>query len=204
MGKDNCKTRPETFMFGDWVRLIFENWRYVPFSSQRITTKPSYWSLSNWQGDDSGIKQQQWHMRQQRNAIRDPLRQHLLHVGKIYKALRLFDLRYQDAQLHPISTQQFSVTEQKMHLCYERKCENSMFYFINMHDQRKIYQWIRWALLHTWNMSESSTWVVLSKLWLNWKRPWFRRHYNLVASDISANTTVPGHCCYDHFYTPSH
>ena len=29
MGKDNCKTRPETFMFGDWVRLILENWRYV-------------------------------------------------------------------------------------------------------------------------------------------------------------------------------
>ena len=29
MGKDNCKTRPETFMFGDWVRLILENWRYM-------------------------------------------------------------------------------------------------------------------------------------------------------------------------------
>ena len=29
LGKDNCKTRRETFMFGDWVRLILENWRYI-------------------------------------------------------------------------------------------------------------------------------------------------------------------------------
>ena len=28
LGKDNWKTRRETFMFGDWVCLIFENWRY--------------------------------------------------------------------------------------------------------------------------------------------------------------------------------
>ena len=31
LGKDNCKTRRETFMFGDWVRLILENWRFTPF-----------------------------------------------------------------------------------------------------------------------------------------------------------------------------
>ena len=29
LGKNNCKTRPETFMFGDWVRLIIENWWYT-------------------------------------------------------------------------------------------------------------------------------------------------------------------------------
>ena len=28
LGKDNCKTRRETFMFGDWVRLMLENWQY--------------------------------------------------------------------------------------------------------------------------------------------------------------------------------
>ena len=28
LGKDNCKTRRETFMFWDSVRLILENWRY--------------------------------------------------------------------------------------------------------------------------------------------------------------------------------
>ena len=27
LGKDNCKTRRETFLFWDWVRLILENWR---------------------------------------------------------------------------------------------------------------------------------------------------------------------------------
>ena len=26
---DNCKTRRETFMFGDWVRLMLDNWRYT-------------------------------------------------------------------------------------------------------------------------------------------------------------------------------
>ena len=31
MGKGDCKTRPETFMFGDWVQLILENWRYLNF-----------------------------------------------------------------------------------------------------------------------------------------------------------------------------
>ena len=29
LGKDNCKTRWETIMFWDWVRLILENWRYI-------------------------------------------------------------------------------------------------------------------------------------------------------------------------------
>ena len=29
LGKDNCKTRRETSMFRDWVRLILENWRYM-------------------------------------------------------------------------------------------------------------------------------------------------------------------------------
>ena len=29
MGKYNCKTRREIFMFGDWVWLILENWRYI-------------------------------------------------------------------------------------------------------------------------------------------------------------------------------
>ena len=33
MGKDNCKTRPEIFMFGDCVRLILENWRYIKYVS---------------------------------------------------------------------------------------------------------------------------------------------------------------------------
>ena len=30
-GNDNCKTRRETFKFGDLVRLILEVWRYVDF-----------------------------------------------------------------------------------------------------------------------------------------------------------------------------
>ena len=29
LGKDNCKTRREIVVFGDLVRLILENWRYV-------------------------------------------------------------------------------------------------------------------------------------------------------------------------------
>ena len=29
LGKDNCKTRRETFRFGDFVRLILEIWRYI-------------------------------------------------------------------------------------------------------------------------------------------------------------------------------
>ena len=29
LGKDNCKTRWEAFIFWDWVRLILENWRYI-------------------------------------------------------------------------------------------------------------------------------------------------------------------------------
>ena len=29
LGKGNCKTRRETFMFGDWVPRILENWRHI-------------------------------------------------------------------------------------------------------------------------------------------------------------------------------
>ena len=31
LGKDNCKTRLETFVFWDWVRLILETWRYINY-----------------------------------------------------------------------------------------------------------------------------------------------------------------------------
>ena len=36
MGKDNCKAGPEAFMFGDWVRLILENWRYMELDFSKI------------------------------------------------------------------------------------------------------------------------------------------------------------------------
>ena len=40
LGKDNCKTRRETFMFWDWVRLILDNLRYyfVLWSHIRLTS----------------------------------------------------------------------------------------------------------------------------------------------------------------------
>ena len=39
--KDNCKTRRETFMFGDWAHLILENWRYMSMETEPRTT-PQY------------------------------------------------------------------------------------------------------------------------------------------------------------------
>ena len=38
LGRDSCKTRRETFMFGDWVRLILDNWVCVI----------KLWTLGEW------------------------------------------------------------------------------------------------------------------------------------------------------------
>ena len=47
LGKDNCKTRTETFMFWDWVRLILENWRYVMSSYSKTCENTSLVLVKN-------------------------------------------------------------------------------------------------------------------------------------------------------------
>ena len=42
LGKDNCKTRQETFEFGDLVRLVIEIWRYPLVHCHAVE-----WSLCN-------------------------------------------------------------------------------------------------------------------------------------------------------------
>ena len=45
LGKDNCKTSRETLMFGDWVRLILENWRYINKKTYEQKQKTQIWFI---------------------------------------------------------------------------------------------------------------------------------------------------------------
>ena len=56
LGKDNCKTRRETFVFGDWVRLILKNWRYLYYQccvdnnhTQPLLIQCSIWGSGSYQ-----------------------------------------------------------------------------------------------------------------------------------------------------------
>ena len=54
-GKDNCKTRRETFMFGDWVRLILENWRYKSAGADN-GWPPNWWQAITWTNDGKVLR----------------------------------------------------------------------------------------------------------------------------------------------------